>query len=567
MKNSLLLFFLLTFNLAGYAQSWQWAESSLCHSSDEHQGGSTTIDHSNNVIIAGNSLVSGTVYGPYGVWGGFGSYIFKFDSLGNCLWGTGCGGSNSSSSTTEYGLTTDKWNNIYCVGGFSGTCDFLLPPYNITSNGADMFIVKYTPNGNPIWVKQTNVFSANHYVGGASIVTDTFGSIYVVGSFNDTAVIGHDTIYMDSAGYYSSNGFIAKYDTGGNEQWVKTIECNPSGGGIHPISMAIHNNYLYISGDFGHGIRIGNDSISSNAHYGETFLIKCDTLGNPYWIKQVQNESTNSFSGSRCITTDKTGAIYVGGQFKDTVNFDTYTEVSAYTTPYIAKYDTSGNIKWVKKGTLLNTGDWFGAYSVASDTMNHIYFTAMGAFLNNFSSVVFGNDTFSIHSGFLPFLTAEFDTSGNIQCGSMAASGNCAAVACSPNGNYIYVSGCYNQADTFGTTSLNASCGGASESFVARWKGGSHQIITGTTMMNAREIMLVYPNPSNGIFEVRSEELRGKGKIEVYNVMGQKVCSQSDIQNSTFSLNLSDQPSGIYLCRAISENGDLIGSEKIIISK
>jgi hypothetical protein len=78
-----------------------------------------------------------------------------------------------------------------------------------------------------------------------------------------------------------------------------------------------------------------------------------------------------------------------------------------------------------------------------------------------------------------------------------------------------------------------------------------------------------YPNPSNSVFtlQAKSEELRGNN-IEIFNVLGKQVCnSQITTLSSQFTIDLSSQPSGIYLYRVITNNGDLIGEGKLMIEK
>ena len=77
----------------------------------------------------------------------------------------------------------------------------------------------------------------------------------------------------------------------------------------------------------------------------------------------------------------------------------------------------------------------------------------------------------------------------------------------------------------------------------------------------------VYPNPNNGQFTVVLSEGTSTGSsIEIYNVLGQDIKSEKLKTNSTV-INLSNQANGVYLYRVLEENGNLVGSGKLIIQK
>jgi hypothetical protein len=93
--------------------------------------------------------------------------------------------------------------------------------------------------------------------------------------------------------------------------------------------------------------------------------------------------------------------------------------------------------------------------------------------------------------------------------------------------------------------------------------------ITSTTgvdnITSASPEINIYPNPNNGEFTISG--ISSKSIVEVYNILGEKVYSQPSVFNSQLSLNISNQPGGIYLYRVIGEDGSLIGEGKIILQK
>jgi uncharacterized repeat protein (TIGR03803 family) len=77
----------------------------------------------------------------------------------------------------------------------------------------------------------------------------------------------------------------------------------------------------------------------------------------------------------------------------------------------------------------------------------------------------------------------------------------------------------------------------------------------------------VFPNPSNGVFtfQASSQWLIANSRIEVYNVLGEKIMNETLRQaKGDNTIDLSAQASGIYFYRIVSEKGDAIGSGKLI---
>ncbi len=90
----------------------------------------------------------------------------------------------------------------------------------------------------------------------------------------------------------------------------------------------------------------------------------------------------------------------------------------------------------------------------------------------------------------------------------------------------------------------------------------THQL----SMVNGQ--LSVYPNPSNGVFNFGIKNEKGRMKnIEIYNELGEKVYSQLSTLNSQFSINLSNQPNGVYFYRVSDNTGSLIGEGKLTIQK
>jgi hypothetical protein len=71
----------------------------------------------------------------------------------------------------------------------------------------------------------------------------------------------------------------------------------------------------------------------------------------------------------------------------------------------------------------------------------------------------------------------------------------------------------------------------------------------------------IYPNPSKGVFTVQTEKSM-IGSIEIFNVVGEKICSKT-IQTEKTEINLSNENTGIYFVKI--SNGVSTVTKKIVI--
>jgi uncharacterized repeat protein (TIGR03803 family) len=76
----------------------------------------------------------------------------------------------------------------------------------------------------------------------------------------------------------------------------------------------------------------------------------------------------------------------------------------------------------------------------------------------------------------------------------------------------------------------------------------------------------VYPNPSNGSFNIKLTNFSDQMVLKVYNVLGQNIY-ETKLNSSSTEINLQNQPDGVYFYRLLSENSVLIGDGKLIIQK
>lgn len=350
------------------------------------------IDANGNIYVTGffkeNATFGNIQLTSYGDWDIF---IAKYDTIGNCIWAKGAGTVIEDFGT---GISADSDGYSYLTGSFKGIATFGTIQI-VGYGGSDVFIAKYDPNGNCVWVKKAGGGSIDE---GAGISTDPEGNSYITGYFGYAGVFG--TIQLVSYGY--SDIYIAKYDSTGNCMWAKNAGGSLNDYGLN-VSIDTDGN-SYITGNFEDEATFGTTQLIS---YGfiDMFIAKYDSDGNFLWAK---NGGGNSSAGGNSISTDMKGNSYVIGNFGGTANFGTIqlTSIGSYDI-FIAKYDSGGNCIWAE-----NAGGTFNdlGYGISTSSVGNNYIT--GIFED---SATFGTIPLNSFGAYDIFIATISSTSSSIE--------------------------------------------------------------------------------------------------------------------------------------------------------
>lgn len=109
--------------------------------------------------------------------------------------------------------------------------------HDLKVSGFDFYVVRYDPNGNVLWTKQTG---ADTKASGAAVAIDAEGNTIVAGSFSQSFTLDGVTLTADAG-----DGFIVKFDAAGRLQWLKSIV----DGAENIIDVATDNvGFVYVCG-------------------------------------------------------------------------------------------------------------------------------------------------------------------------------------------------------------------------------------------------------------------------------------------------------------------------------
>ncbi|HTB30599.1 MAG TPA: T9SS type A sorting domain-containing protein [Bacteroidia bacterium] len=481
------------------------------------------------------------------------SYVVKYNSAGNLIWvkeSVGIVGGVALSAS----IASDTADNIYITGYCTDYESF--DSYNLSAPG--IFLVKYNSSGNVLWVVEGIV--NGHLPYGYAVNTSREGNVYITGTFWDSLSFGPYNLGSPS----EQDVYLAKYNSSGNLVWAKQ--------GITPSSSSTAIGYAvstdkygntYLTGAFKDTIIFGTFRLVTNSP-SSVFLVKYDSNGNVIWAKQSTGAGNATAYG---LNLDEAGNIYITGGFNGTSSFGSHVLNSNGISIFLVKYGKNGNTIWANTST---GGNWAG-YSISEESNNHIFLVGSG----NGDSLVFANKKIVSNNAEYAFLM-ELDTTGNMLCSSVLENGACGsyntnpkvgvASYSTPELDYVYLASTFTIDSVFCGPDTLIPVNSLDAPYIARWQNCLVETTT-IPLKSSPSPLSLFPNPSTGIFTIAFVGARNfvPATIEIYNVLGEKVYSQSTIHKSQFTIDISNQPSGIYLYRVLNADGTLLGEGKAIL--
>ena len=576
------LVFIFSFSLCE-GQSWVWGKQGnfINRSLAIGEGEFVAQDTSHNLFFTGlfsDTLRFGvdTLYDDNHSYTESEIFLVKYDKNGNVLWAKQA---MTSGENLVYSIICDKTGNVYLTGGYIAPITFgsttLLPSF---TDKLEMFIVKFDKNGNVIWARNSTSPSAAASAIGFSAALDLNNNVYVTGWFVDTVNFGTTT--LTCATKQHSALYVVKYNLAGNVLWARTsINSQPTTRG-YSIATDLEGNSI-IAGWFYDSLQLGSSHLFSM--YGDLFLTKFDSSGNFIWAQQSHTYNNYNSIGdpvpSIYLTTDLASNIYVTGGFDDSVTIGTKTLYCPHgflsADIFVAKYDYSGNEIWVQQSFSNSVNASWNSYSLSTDNYANLYLSG-GTNSPSAAAISFKGDTFHFSSGNDEAIIVKFDSSGNPLClvGLLTGGDDYNSLTIDQTGNFAFFGGDLDINDSLilGNDTLKANSN-TEIPFVARWQP-CNNIETSTPPISSPPFLSLFPNPNTGALTIQMKNEDGRMKnVDVYNVLGEKVYSATPtlLPNSmggasvSYPINISYEPSGIYLYRVMDESGVLVGEGKFVI--
>ncbi|MBP7734583.1 MAG: hypothetical protein KA369_01290 [Spirochaetes bacterium] len=232
-------------------------------------------------------------------------------------------------------IAVNKEGAIYFTGSIIEEADFggLTHKTTVTKhhdgpdfNDEEMFLVKYSPGGKPLWYKKIGS-------GGEPIDMkfDSAGNIVIAGYIDGVGYPGpsnYPKTFADVGGkrftlarkddsLIPKDIFIAKFDPSGNCLWAVSYG---DIGGDEPRSLAIDkDDSIIIGGFFSDRMSIGKTSIAGwSPGKNDALVAKFDKNGKPLWAFGGGGKKWDHVNS---VAVSPNGTVYAGGYFEDTVMF------------------------------------------------------------------------------------------------------------------------------------------------------------------------------------------------------------------------------------------------------
>jgi hypothetical protein len=275
------------------------------------------VDQDGNIYVSGKTAgnMDGVNYGKND------GFITKVDSSGNIKWSRQFGTNEDEDIQWS---AIDKTGCVYITGSTTG----VLKDRN--SGREDVFIVKYKPDGQMLWMKQFGTDSTDI---GKGIYIDYGGYVYITGI---------TTGKLGKSSFGKSDGFIMKLDNTGNQLF--TLQFGTTGDDYSNAITGGNNSSIYVCGS------TWGDLGSKNKGMMDAFTGQFTNEGNLVKYNQFGSEG---FEIAMDLKIDKGNFIYVGGTTSGNLGCQQIGEGDCFLT----KISDIGDVVWTSQfGTKKHDG-------------------------------------------------------------------------------------------------------------------------------------------------------------------------------------------------------------------
>ncbi len=524
-----------------YGQNPDWQWARACGNSSLEMPSASATDQAGNVYICG-------MFNSPAI--NFGTGLLINQGAGDLFLvkysatGTPLWARSIGGSGTEagQGIAVDPAGNVYVCGVFSSE-SLSIGTVSLNNYGAtDILLACYSPVGNIKWAISAGGQSSD---AANALVIDESGDIIVAGDFQSQSM-DFGGITLESGG--SWDVFLAKVTPAGNVVWAES-----AGGLAMESALGVEtdlNGNVFFTGFFTSGdMIVGNDTLHAKGN-NDIILAKYSPAGIPEWAKAVGSFDAEIGYDLMC---NETGDVFLTGS----MGFQPLIFGSDTLTPegqgeaFLARFDTHGEAVWARSfgGNGLDY-----ATSLEKDSANTIY--VLGNF---FSDTLWLGSRYVVNQGISDVFVATFNEQGlpNALFSIGDAGNEVGTGLCMGQGNNVFVSGFFESPSLqIGPDVLINS--GDQDIFCASFKG----LPAGLAETRSDHLPVIYPIPSDGLFRVNIPD-QGNFSFELISLTG-SLLHTSEMTTGINAIHCPGLESGIYFYRILSKDGKMFSGKLLV---
>lgn len=396
-----------------------------------------------NLVIQGDTLrnpsCGDTTTAPF-IIPRFDGYLVKYSSIGKLLWAKQLLGNVTNSVFEIKGISISP-TSIYITGNYSDTITVGGTLITNVSSNREAFVACFDLNGNFNWVKTNFTRSISDDIFASSISASSDGNVVFTGTYKGQIIStgNQDTLKSTTKAF-----FLMKLDASGNRVWSKSSkEKNASSKAEATDVWQSSDGTIFLAGNASGTVYVQPDSIHFAIGKPGIFISKFTSSGQLKWLKKDTVASINS------IELDKSEAFFlVGGNYKNNNALaGTALTTTANYGAYVARYDTSGVMKWVKTLTVPAADSAATTFGVSGDTFGDVY--AIGNYgkrTSTSATLTSGSKNTKAKAG-ITFFVAKFKQNGNQHWLQTCADGSADSGAdiIAYDSSEVYITGFFNK--------------------------------------------------------------------------------------------------------------------------
>ncbi|MCB0572576.1 MAG: T9SS type A sorting domain-containing protein [Phaeodactylibacter sp.] len=440
----------------------------------------------------------------------------------------------------------------------------------LLANGhRDAFVAKYSADGQLFWARAYGGADSEALEKGDflnSLAVGPEGHIYITGSYHNAMSISGLPVLMENTGR-DKNYYLAALDGDGSGLWQHTLTSSAAGNSGNSdgagVTVSPNGEVLAALSYSTGGVLLDDGTVAYNTNGGTAggLLLAYDTAGSVLWLRNIEPETGLYLPFG--LETDEAGSIYLGfshvgaARIGGSVVTHFFQADDGILKSSVARFSADGQCQWANAFFCTDA-----AMAVAPG--GEVYLAAA-----LFRDELFLTEGYSLQAPGVNTTSVWFELSetGQAQWGKLPVnadepmSNTNHSIVLDGQG-YLYATATFNSNLDFGDGWALAA-GYASSAYDALYfVKFDNTAMTAVSVLPEVQPLKAYPNPAR---EWVTVELPEAARIEWWNLQGQLVGQQQNLEAGRQFLSVQGLTPGCYVLRALGPNG--VYTQRLVVAR